>query len=129
MSEKRDDEIKKAAEIHCSLFECSIGFELGAKWSDTHPSKEIIEKIINMAFDGWDSISSFSDLAQTIKEEIWDNTETGKANSSFEPFDIVIYKPTKERGLVKKVTDAGVFVLFGIQSTSQLCQPESLIKV
>lgn len=128
MSNERDDEIKKAAETSCSIFECSIGFELGAKWSDTHPSKELIEKIINMAFDGWDSISSFSDLAQGIKGEIWNNTNAETINSDFEPFDVVTYKPTNERGLVKKVTDAGVFVLFRIQSTACLCQPESLEK-
>jgi hypothetical protein len=49
--------------------------------------------------------------------------------NEFEPFDVVIYKPTGERGLVKRVTeDGGVFVLFRIQSTAQLCNPEDLEK-
>lgn len=42
----------------------------GAEWADSHPSLEIIEKIINLAFDGWDSIEDFHNLAQSIKEEI-----------------------------------------------------------
>jgi hypothetical protein len=46
--------------------------------------------------------------------------------NKFEPFDIVIYKPTGERGLVKRVTEDGVFVLFRIQSTAQLCKFEDL---
>jgi len=46
--------------------------------------------------------------------------------NKFEPFDIVIYKPTGERGLVKRVTENGVFVLFRIQSTAQLCKFEDL---
>lgn len=54
------------------------------------------------------------------KENIMEET------NGFEPFDIVIYKPTGERGLVKRVTDSGVFVLFRIQSTAQLCKPEDL---
>jgi hypothetical protein len=49
-----------------------------------------------------------------------------KCERQFEPFDVVVYKPTGERGLVKSVTDFGVFVLFRIQSTAQLCKPEDL---
>lgn len=44
----------------------------------------------------------------------------------FEPFDVVVYKPTGEIGLVKRTTDSGVFVLFRIQSTAQLCKYEDL---
>lgn len=44
----------------------------------------------------------------------------------YEPFDVVIYKPTGERGLVKRVTENGVFVLFRIQSTAQLCKFEDI---
>ena len=46
--------------------------------------------------------------------------------TKFKPFDVVIYKPTGERGLVKSVTENGVFVLFRIQSTANLCKPEDL---
>ena len=44
----------------------------------------------------------------------------------FKPFDIVIYKPTGERGLVKSTNDIGAFVLFNIQSTAALCKYEDL---
>ena len=44
----------------------------------------------------------------------------------YKPFDVVIYKPTGERGLVKNVSESGVFVLFRIQSTAQLCKFEDL---
>lgn len=44
----------------------------------------------------------------------------------YRPFDVVIYKPTGERGLVKSVTDHGVFVLFRIQSTAALCRYEDI---
>lgn len=43
-----------------------------------------------------------------------------------EPFDIVVYKPTNQEALVKRVTDRGVFCLFRIQSTAQLCRFEDL---
>jgi len=46
--------------------------------------------------------------------------------TEFKPFDVVIYKPTGERGLVKRVTENGVFVLFRIQSTANLCKFEDL---
>lgn len=48
--------------------------------------------------------------------------------TDYEPFDVVIYKPTRERGLVKRVTENGVFVLFRIQSTAQLCKFEDIEK-
>ncbi len=42
----------------------------GAKWADSHPSFEVIEKIINLTFEGWDGIEDFHNLAQSIKEKI-----------------------------------------------------------
>jgi len=48
--------------------------------------------------------------------------------NKYEPFDVVVYKPTGESGLVKRVTEDGVFVLFRIQSTAQLCKFEDLEK-
>lgn len=44
----------------------------------------------------------------------------------YKPFDVVIYKPTGECGLVKSTNDIGAFVLFRIQSTAALCKYEDL---
>lgn len=46
-----------------------------------------------------------------------------------EPFDMVVYKPTNEDALVKRVTDRGVFCIFRIQSTAQLCNFEDLEEI
>jgi len=48
------------------------------------------------------------------------------SEDKFKPFDVVLYKPTNEEGIVKRVTKDGVFVLFRIQSTAQLCKFEDL---
>jgi hypothetical protein len=45
-------------------------FTAGAMWADSHPSLELVEKIINLSFNGWDGIKDFHNLAQSIKEEI-----------------------------------------------------------
>jgi hypothetical protein len=50
-------------------------------------------------------------------------TEDGR---KLEPFDLVVYKPTGEVGLVKSTNHLGAFVLFRIQSTAQLCKYEDL---
>lgn len=42
----------------------------GAEWADSHPSLELVEKIVELAYS-WDSISSFEKLAEQIKEELW----------------------------------------------------------
>jgi len=47
-------------------------------------------------------------------------------NKDYKPFDVVIYKPTGERGLVKSTNSIGAFVLFRIQSTAALCKYEDL---
>lgn len=44
----------------------------------------------------------------------------------YKPFDVVIYKPTGECGLVKSTNDIGAFVLFRIQSTASLCKYEDI---
>ncbi len=59
--------------------------------------------------------------------EIKKTSETER--QELQPFDLVLYKPTKEEGLVKKVTRDGVFVLFRIQSTAQLCKFEDIEKL
>ena len=75
----REEEIQKAE------FEFEFGYPLGVKhdsvvvtesftagvkWADSHPSLEVIEKIINLAIDNWDGIEDFHNLAQSIKEKI-----------------------------------------------------------
>lgn len=44
----------------------------------------------------------------------------------YQPFDVVVYKPSGERGLVKSTNDIGAFVLFRIQSTAALCKYEDI---
>ena len=44
----------------------------------------------------------------------------------YKPFDLVIYKPTRERGIVKSTNEIGAFVLFRIQSTASLCKYEDI---
>jgi hypothetical protein len=80
MNKERNEEIENARfnyveyEAICDdvCEECAAanGFRKGANWADSHPSLELVERIINMAFDGWDGIGSFHDLAQSIKEKI-----------------------------------------------------------
>ena len=53
--------------------------------------------------------------------------ETGV--NGFKPFDLVLYKPKNEEGIVKSITGCGIFVLFRIQSTAALCKPEDLEKL
>lgn len=57
--------------------------------------------------------------------------ERNKENvrQELQPFDLVLYKPTNEEGLVRRVTENGVFVLFRIQSTAQLCKFEDIEKL
>lgn len=49
-----------------------------------------------------------------------------KMKDTFQPFDIVIYKPTGERGLVKSCNGDNTFVLFRKQSTAQCCKTSDL---
>ena len=76
----RDDEIEEArinyieneavCDDVCEECAASNGFRKGAAWSDKHPSVELIERIITMAFDGWDFISGFDELAKSIRKEL-----------------------------------------------------------
>jgi hypothetical protein len=59
-----------------------------------------------------------------LKEKFEENGVNG-----FKPFDVVLYKPKNEEGIVKSITENGVFVLFRIQSTAALCKPEDLEKL
>lgn len=77
--------------------------------------------------------TKITDVTDTVKDGIDYSKVTYKFIKSkvmkekeFKPFDVVIYKPTGEVGLVKSVTDKGVFVLFRIQSTASLCKFEDL---
>lgn len=51
---------------------------------------------------------------------------TAKEAKQLEPWDVVLYTPTNEDALVKCVTDCGVFLVFRIQSTAQLCRFEDI---
>lgn len=51
---------------------------------------------------------------------------TAKEAKQLEPWDVVLYTPTNEDALVKYVTDSGVFLVFRIQSTAQLCRFEDI---
>lgn len=65
---------------------------------------------------------SFKEVCDKFDKEY----KTCNMHPKYEPFDIVIYKPTGERGLVKSCNDSGVFVLFRIQSTAQHCKYEDI---
>lgn len=56
-------------------------------------------------------------LMMTMNKEI---------KKDYQPFDVVVYKPTGESGLVKSTNDIGAFVLFRIQSTAALCKYEDI---
>lgn len=57
----------------------------------------------------------------------WSETPIKKSvENKFKPFDLVIYKPTGERGLVKSCNGDNTFVLFKIQSTAQCCKTSDL---
>ena len=51
---------------------------------------------------------------------------TAEEAKQLEPWDVVLYTPTNEDALVKRVTDSGVFLVFHIQSTAQLCRFEDI---
>ena len=51
---------------------------------------------------------------------------TAEEAKQLEPWDVVLYTPTNEDALVKCVTDSGVFLVFRIQSTAQLCRFEDI---
>ena len=48
------------------------GFRKGVEWADSHPSRELVEKILNMAYD-WDSIE-WSGFVDSVKEKLWNET-------------------------------------------------------
>ena len=54
---------------------------------------------------------------------------TAEEAKQLEPWDVVLYTPTNEDALVKRVTDSGVFLVFRIQSTAQLCKFEDIQQV
>lgn len=54
---------------------------------------------------------------------------TAEEAKQLEPWDVVLYTPTNEDALVKRVTDSGVFLVFRIQFTAQLCKFEDIQQV
>ena len=63
------------------------------------------------------------DSLEMVLDELLD---INRPKEKYNPFDVVLYKPTGEEGIVKRVTEDGVFVLFRIQSTANLCKFEDL---
>ena len=49
------------------------GFRKGVMWADKHPSRELIEKILNMAYD-WDS-ENWDGFVDAVKESLWNETD------------------------------------------------------
>lgn len=77
--EERKEELEKAIieVVDTRLFDEVVeevaahnGFRKGVEWADSHPSLDLIKKIIDLAYS-WDSLSPFDELAKEIKEEIW----------------------------------------------------------
>jgi len=75
----REEEKEEAAKNYIknkiwddSIEECAgcNGFRKGVDWADSHPSLELVEKIISRTFEGWDFLSPVNELAKLIKEEI-----------------------------------------------------------
>lgn len=60
-----DDEIEECAGCN--------GFRNDVNWADSHPSRELIEKILSLAYD-WDSLD-WDGFVDAVKENIWNNEE------------------------------------------------------
>ena len=88
----------------------------GAEWADEHPREGLVD------------IEKVKDFLSSVDLNFYQEKEYKTCNMhlKYEPFDVVIYKPTGERGLVKSCNDSGVFVLFSIQSTAHHCKYEDI---
>ena len=78
MEDERKKELEKAIieTIDTRLFDDVVeevvahnGFRKGVEWADSHPSLDLIKKIIDLAYSS--DISPFDELAREIKEKIW----------------------------------------------------------
>ena len=96
-----------------------IGFELDK------PNLVIIHEVGSDVFHGAIDIND-QKVKENIKKWIGQTKIQDELKYKYFPFTIVVYKPTNERGIVKSVSEKGVFVLFRIQSTAQLCKFEDL---
>lgn len=74
----RKEEIEKAIieNIDTKLFDDASeevaahnGFRKGVRWADSHPSRELVEKILNLAYD-WDSIN-WDEFVDSVTSELW----------------------------------------------------------
>lgn len=90
------------------------------QWKEENDKKKEKEKERLRVMKEIDEYNQYIEL----KEKFEENGVNG-----FKPFDLVLYKPKNEEGLVKSITENGVFVLFRIQSTAALCKPEDLEKL
>lgn len=66
------------------------------------------------------------DLEVPMNEKIKVKIVRDNSEDKLKPFDVVVYKPTNEQGIVKSINNKGAFVLFCIQSTAQFCKFEDL---
>lgn len=58
-----------AADI-CEEIYAKNGFRKGVEWADSHPSRELIEEILKLAYD-WNNIS-WDEFVDNTKNKIWD---------------------------------------------------------
>ena len=82
--------------------------------------------------DGWldfQPVGCMDNLERVIGEKMDYERNVNPDYYRYSPFDIVLYKPKNEEGIVKRVTRDGVFVLFRIQSTPAFCKFEDIEKV
>ena len=93
----------------------------------THNYDELLSEEINKVSKRYPEVS-FAKLTRiAVHFTRWQfEQDLDIDGGKFKPFDIVIYKPTGERGIVKSTNDIGAFVLFRIQSTAALCKYEDL---
>lgn len=96
-----------------------IGFELN------EPNIIVFKKVGSDVFHGPIDISDPKNK-EWLKNYIGQTKIQDELRFKYLPFTLVNYKPTDEWGIVKSVSEKGVFVLFRIQSTAQLCKFEDL---
>ena len=90
------------------------------QWKEENDKKKEKEKERLRVMKEIDEYNQYIELKEKFEES---------GVNGFKPFDLVLYKPRNEIGIVKSITGCGVFVLFQIQSTAALCKPEDLEKL
>lgn len=90
------------------------------QWKEENDKKKEKEKERLRVMKEIDEYNQYIELKERFEES---------GVNGFKPFDLVLYKPKNEEGIVKSITEIGVFVLFQIQSTAALCKFEDLEKL